>query len=167
MSRKLDGDISEWARDIVDSSHMSGFSGINVVEKILRDPGFSTGGSRHRVHWWPRTRNIAKMSKAMHQIDKLSQICLIIDSGYVLTDDGLIFDKHKLAKSSSLTVRRFNECRKKGLLEVRVIHGKGTGALREGVHRLLATLPEVRHYRLGDESSGSWGATLVTLKPSD
>ena len=61
----------------------------------------------------------------------------------------------------------FDECRKIGLLRVRVIHGKGTGTLREGVHRLLDKLtPEVVvSYRLGDETSGSWGATWVTLRP--
>lgn len=60
----------------------------------------------------------------------------------------------------------FLECRKVGLLNVRVIHGKGTGTLREGVHRLLDKIPDVvAGYRLGDQTSGSWGATLVTLRP--
>ena len=66
---------------------------------------------------------------------------------------------------SSLLPEYFLECRKRGLLEVRVIHGKGTGTLREGVHRLLKQMPEVVSFRLGDETSGSWGATLVRLKP--
>jgi len=59
----------------------------------------------------------------------------------------------------------FDECRKAGLLNVRIIHGKGTGALRKGVHALLARRPEVIDYKLGDQSSGSWGATRVRLKP--
>jgi len=59
----------------------------------------------------------------------------------------------------------FRECRERGIFEVRVIHGKGTGALREGVHSLLLKLPEVKSFRLGDESSGGWGATLVSLAP--
>lgn len=57
-----------------------------------------------------------------------------------------------------------SECRTRGILEVRVIHGKGTGALRETVHGILKKLPEVVSYRLADETSGSWGATLVLLK---
>ena len=48
---------------------------------------------------------------------------------------------------------------------VRVIHGKGTGTLREGVHRLLEKLPEVERYHLAGEGSGSWGATWVYLVP--
>lgn len=60
----------------------------------------------------------------------------------------------------------FAECRKKGLLVVRIVHGKGTGALREGVHRLLATLPEVASMQWpAGAQSGGWGATWVWLKP--
>ena len=57
-------------------------------------------------------------------------------------------------------------CRTKGLREVRVVHGKGTGTLRTTVHTLLDRRPDlVASYRLGNEASGGWGATLVTLHP--
>lgn len=56
-------------------------------------------------------------------------------------------------------------CREKGILEVRVIHGKGTGALRRTVHHILSRLPEVASFRLAGEGAGSWGATLVKLRP--
>jgi DNA-nicking Smr family endonuclease len=58
-------------------------------------------------------------------------------------------------------------CRERGILEVRIIHGKGIGALRETVHAHLARLPEVRAFRLAGEDRGSWGATLVWLHPED
>lgn len=67
----------------------------------------------------------------------------------------------------SLLPEYFRECRMKGLLSVRVIHGKGSGSLREGVHRLLERLPEVESFRLGNETSGSWGATVVKLRQWD
>lgn len=55
-------------------------------------------------------------------------------------------------------------CRQKGILSVRIIHGKGTGALRETVHAILSRLPEVHHFYLAGDASG-WGATVVELKP--
>jgi DNA-nicking Smr family endonuclease len=56
-------------------------------------------------------------------------------------------------------------CRQKGILDVRVIHGKGTGALRRTVHSLLPKLPEVESFRSAGEADGGWGATWVRLKP--
>ena len=50
-----------------------------------------------------------------------------------------------------------------GLRRVRLIHGKGIGALRRTVHAVLDRHPLVAGYRLGDERSGGWGATLVDL----
>ncbi len=55
-------------------------------------------------------------------------------------------------------------CQAKGLRHVRIIHGKGTGTLRTTVHALLDRHPLVAGYRLGDETSGGWGATRVTLR---
>jgi DNA-nicking Smr family endonuclease len=57
------------------------------------------------------------------------------------------------------------ECRERGILEVRIIHGKGTGALRRAVHAMLSRLPEVTSFGLAMEDAGGWGATLVTLRP--
>ena len=54
-----------------------------------------------------------------------------------------------------------------GMSCVRIVHGKGAGALRRIVHGALDRHPAVRGYRLADERSGSWGATLVELHPRD
>ena len=56
-------------------------------------------------------------------------------------------------------------CRERGILEVRVIHGKGTGTLRRAVHALLGRLSEVQSFRPAEETAGGWGATLVVLRP--
>ena len=59
------------------------------------------------------------------------------------------------------------ECRRRSILEVRLIHGKGTGSLRRTVQAILKRLPAVRSFRLADEKGGSWGATIVTLHPEN
>ncbi len=51
-----------------------------------------------------------------------------------------------------------------GLGEIRVIHGKGTGALRERVTRILAQDPRVREFRLGLHGEGGAGVTMVSLR---
>ena len=57
------------------------------------------------------------------------------------------------------------ECRLRGILEIRVIHGKGTGQLRERVHSVLRKLPYVESFGLVGSERGSWGATVVVLRP--
>jgi DNA-nicking Smr family endonuclease len=56
-------------------------------------------------------------------------------------------------------------CREKRIQQVRIIHGKGTGALRDTVHAILRRMPEVNSFRLAGDEGGGWGATIVVLKP--
>ncbi len=56
------------------------------------------------------------------------------------------------------------ESHARGWREIRIVHGKGTGTLRELVHARLKRSPHVVSYRLGNETTGGWGATLVELK---
>ncbi len=56
-------------------------------------------------------------------------------------------------------------CRGKGILHVRIIHGKGIGSMRETVHAILRRLPEVASFSLAGGDAGGWGATIVVLRP--
>ncbi len=50
-----------------------------------------------------------------------------------------------------------------GLPSVRIVHGKGTGVLRQTVHETLAEHPLVKSFRLGDWGEGGAGVTIVEL----
>ena len=79
--------------------------------------------------------------------------------------DGTL-DLHTFRPSEvrELVADYLEECRRRGILEVRIIHGKGTGRLRETVRRILSNHPGVRSFHTPSDPSG-WGATIVTLRP--
>ena len=54
-------------------------------------------------------------------------------------------------------------CRARNILEVRVVHGKGIGQLRQTVHAVLAKLPFVASFALAGPHYGGEGATMVKL----
>ena len=54
-----------------------------------------------------------------------------------------------------------------GLYQVRVIHGKGTGTLRQAVREELAKHPLVKSYRAAGYGEGGTGVTIVELMPRD
>ena len=50
-----------------------------------------------------------------------------------------------------------------GLQSVRIIHGKGTGKLKNGIHKFLKSNPHVKYFRLGTFGEGEMGVTVVEL----
>ena len=65
---------------------------------------------------------------------------------------------------SALVADYLDECRARGVQDVRIIHGKGTGTLRRIVHAALDRRSDIERYGLAGDGSG-WGATLVRLRP--
>ena len=57
-----------------------------------------------------------------------------------------------------------DDCAIAKLSPVRIVHGKGTGKLREGIHKFLRTNPHVKSFRLGTFGEGEMGVTVVELK---
>ena len=57
-----------------------------------------------------------------------------------------------------------DDCAISKLSPVRIVHGKGTGKLREGIHKFLKTNPHVASFRLGTFGEGEMGVTIVEIK---
>ena len=82
--------------------------------------------------------------------------------------DGVL-DLHTFrpADVKDLVPTYLEECRRRGIHQVRIIHGKGIGALRETVHALLRRTPGVVSFGLAPANAGGWGATCVQLASGD
>ena len=87
-----------------------------------------------------------KMSKSFHVSPEINLLGQTVDEALSVLDKYL--DDAYLAHLPS----------------VRVVHGKGTGALRQGVHNYLKRSPYVDSYRLGEIGEGDAGVTIVTFK---
>lgn len=57
-----------------------------------------------------------------------------------------------------------DDCYVAKLSPVRIVHGKGTGKLREGIHLFLRKHPHVKSFRLGTFGEGEMGVTIVEIK---
>ena len=88
-----------------------------------------------------------------------------MDDPIQLPIDGVL-DLHtfKPAEIKFLVPDYLVECRNRGILRVRIIHGKGIGNLRRTVHAILAKHPDVISFSPGGEHFGGWGATIVHLR---
>jgi len=88
------------------------------------------------------------------------------DAPIELPIDGTL-DLHAFAprEVKDVVTDYLDACRERGILEVRIVHGKGTGALRETVHAVLRRRGDVDSFALAGEGRGEWGATLVRLRP--
>ena len=64
----------------------------------------------------------------------------------------------------SLVPEYLKACRERGIYHVRIVHGKGTGVLRESVHRILERQDDVESFQLAEEGHGGWGATFAVLR---
>jgi DNA-nicking Smr family endonuclease len=84
---------------------------------------------------------------------------------FELPIDGTL-DLHAFAPRdvASVVEEYLRECRARGILRVRVVHGRGRGVQRAVVRRVLAALPFVLASEDAPPELGGWGATLVSLR---
>ena len=80
-----------------------------------------------------------------------------------------VFDLHTIApKDVKAAVEAYlEEAHRLGLTALRIIHGRGIGVQREMVRSILARTPYVASYSDAPMEAGGWGATVITLSPSE
>jgi len=71
---------------------------------------------------------------------------------------------HNIEEATEKADKYIDEAVIAGLHEVSLIHGKGTGVLRKGIHDFLKKHAHVASYRLGKYGEGESGVTVVTLQ---
>ena len=87
----------------------------------------------------------------------------------VVVPVGDALDLHSFAPADvpSVVEEYLAAARAAGLVEVRLIHGRGRGVQKARVQALLARLPGVVAAREAPADRGGWGATVVTLAPPE
>ena len=113
---------------------------VNINDLVLLNddvsPAKKYGGSGSKI----------KMSKSMSVSSEINLIGKTTDEALALLDKYL--DDAYIAHLSS----------------VRIVHGKGTGALRKAVHGLLKRTKTIAEYHLGEFGEGDAGVTIATFK---
>ena len=84
------------------------------------------------------------------------------DDPVELVIDGVL-DLHTFSPKDvkDLVPEYIGECLRRGVTDLRIIHGKGTGTLKAIVHSLLEKDPRVASFKDAGTGAGGWGATEV------
>ncbi|MCL4795260.1 MAG: Smr/MutS family protein [Bryobacteraceae bacterium] len=77
-----------------------------------------------------------------------------------------VFDLHSFAPRDMKPALEayLDEAVERGFKAIRIIHGRGIGAQREMVRKVLSRRPEVIEFRDAPMEAGGWGATVATLR---
>ena len=104
----------------------------------------------------PKTSQNVNSNKTIHSSSNISKSKMVKPEinviGMNVEDANFVIDKF------------LDDCALAKLETVRIIHGKGTGKLKNGIHQFLKTNSHVKSFRLGTFGEGEMGVTVVTLK---
>ena len=148
--------------------------GLSVYITSLGTNGFVIGNSVNKSHEVQVQVGSMKMNIKLSDLRKsLNNTIKTKSTGKVTTD------KESKTKSISPEInvigqnvdeaiyvidKYLDNCASANISPVRIVHGKGTGKLREGIHVFLKQHPHVKSFRVGTFGEGEMGVTIVDIK---
>lgn len=105
---------------------------------------------------------VKKQVNSSKSIPSTSNKNTILKSQKVSTEINVI--GQNVEEATFVIDKYLDDCVLSHLSPVRIVHGKGTGKLREGIHTFLKKHPHVKSFRLGTFGEGETGVTIVELK---
>jgi DNA mismatch repair protein MutS2 len=129
------------------------------LRKNEKEAKLAVGG----VHIWLPVVRLTPVAAPDESQDRSSSVTLITSMHeqphYELDLRGMTGDEAEFALEKYLS-----DCSVSGWKTVRIIHGKGTGALRTRVRKLLEKYPGVKSFRYGRPEEGDFGVTIVEME---
>ena len=148
--------------------------GLNVYIASLGSNGYIVGNSINKSNEVQVYVGNMKMNIKLSDLRKsLTNSVKVKESGKVTTN------KESKAKTVSPEInvigqnvdeaiyvidKYLDNCASANISPVRIVHGKGTGKLREGIHSFLKKNPHVKSFRIGTFGEGEMGVTVVEIK---
>ena len=167
-------EVSEVHTVAASSSHLSA-SDITIGQEVFFNKVTSTG----IVYSLPNKSNEVRLQVgSIYMNAKLEDLSPVKASANKKSNSNISYSNNKAQSVASeinviglnvdeaipIVDKYIDDCYMAHLEHARIVHGKGTGKLREGIHTFLRKHPHVKSFRLGTFGEGEMGVTIVYFK---
>ena len=115
-----------------------------------------------KINLLQEIKNVNHSKKTSHSSSSYNQNSSISKTRTVKPEINVI--GMNIEEANFVIDKFLDDCSLAKLETVRIIHGKGTGKLKNGIHQFLKNNSHVKSFRLGTFGEGEMGVTVVTLK---
>lgn len=167
-------EVSEVHTVAASSSHLSA-SDITIGQEVFFNKVTSTG----IVYSLPnKSKEVRLQVGSIYMNAKLEDLSPVKASANKKSNSNISYSNNKAQSVASeinviglnvdeaipIVDKYIDDCYMAHLEHARIVHGKGTGKLREGIHTFLRKHPHVKSFRLGTFGEGEMGVTIVYFK---
>ena len=145
--------------DVVEITHLNTKGTVLSLPDAKGEVQLQAGIMKLKAH-------LSQLRLAQEEKPKKKVSSVSVQTGAARRTVGLSCDVRGMALDEALeeVEQYLDEAVLAGLHEVTIVHGKGTGILREGIQKHLKNYPHVKSYRRGKYGEGEEGVTVVELK---